>query len=195
MSRIYLRALEPEDYTITIKWRNDEEITKALSGNRFFVSQAREKQWVLTKSTDESEGIYLAICLKESDLCIGFLSLVNIDLRNRKADIGGWIIGDKELWNQGYSKEAVRLLIDYAFNEYPINKLTSSCLEEHEISRKTHISLGFSFDGVLRNDVYKDGEFKSILLFSILKEEYVMKYPKDKKQYLKMYESTGFKDD
>lgn len=30
MSRVYLRALEPEDYKISVNWRNDDTITNRL---------------------------------------------------------------------------------------------------------------------------------------------------------------------
>ncbi|MDD2228142.1 MAG: GNAT family protein [Candidatus Cloacimonetes bacterium] len=184
MSRIYLRALEPEDYTITIKWRNDEEITKALGGNHFFVSQAREKIWVEDKSLNDGYNIYLAICLREDGKMIGFTSINNIDCRNLKAEWGGTIIGEKDFWGKGYATEAAKLMLDYLFEQYPMHKCYGYCLEDHKITEKMLLSLGFTLDGLVRDDVYKDGEFKSKLLFSILKEEYVTRYSKDNKQSL-----------
>ena len=44
--RVYLRALEPEDYLKTYEWRQDDDIENSLGGNRFFISKEREKQWV-----------------------------------------------------------------------------------------------------------------------------------------------------
>ena len=41
--RVYLRAFEPEDYKISIKWRNDDEIWQQLGGVKYFVSEAYEK--------------------------------------------------------------------------------------------------------------------------------------------------------
>ena len=32
MSRVYVRALEPEDYKISVNWRNDDTITNRLGG-------------------------------------------------------------------------------------------------------------------------------------------------------------------
>jgi len=174
--RIYLRAFEPEDSILINQWRNDEEISRSLGGNHYFVSLAREKVWVQNKSIDDNQGVYLSICLKDNCKMIGYISLVNIDLRNSKAEIGGWIIGDKSLWNKGYAKESVSLLMQYAFSQYPINKCSSYCLEEHSISIKTHASLGFRQDGILRAEVYKNGEFKNLLVFSILRSEFVAKY-------------------
>ena len=174
--RVYLRALEPEDYLKTYEWRQDDDIQNSLGGNRYFVSKEREKQWAHFRSVDESKGIYLAICLKENNEMIGYCSIINIDLRNLKADIGGWMIGEKKLWNQGYSKEAVELLLKYAFDEYPLHKCYSFCLEEHEISNKTHISLGFKLEGQLRDHVFKGSKFHTLNVYSILRNEYYKKF-------------------
>ena len=31
-NKVYLRALEPEDYKTSVKWRNDDTITSRLGG-------------------------------------------------------------------------------------------------------------------------------------------------------------------
>lgn len=41
--RIYLRALEIDDYKISIKWRKDDQIWNMLGGPKYFVSEAYEK--------------------------------------------------------------------------------------------------------------------------------------------------------
>ncbi len=176
--RIYLRLFEPMDYMETIKYRNDEEITKLLGGNTYCVSTEIEKRWVEQKSISNIDELYFAICLKSDNSMIGYCSIINIDLRNLKADIGGWMIGEKKLWNQGYSKEAVELLLKYAFDEYPLHKCYSFCLEEHEISNKTHISLGFKLEGQLRDHVFKGSKFLTLNVYSILRNEFYEKFPK-----------------
>lgn len=32
MNRVYLRALEPDDYKISVNWRNDDVIARLLGG-------------------------------------------------------------------------------------------------------------------------------------------------------------------
>ena len=41
--RVYLRALELEDYKVSIKWRNDDEIWNMVGGAKHYVSEAYEK--------------------------------------------------------------------------------------------------------------------------------------------------------
>lgn len=174
--RIYLRAFEPDDYLLISEWRQDDEVTRSLGGNHYYVSMEREKQWVFDKSVNDNRNIYLAICLCEDKRMIGYTSLNNIDLRNLKAEWGGTIIGDKQMWGKGIASEAARLMLDYIFNQYPIHKCYAYCLEEHLVTVKMFKSLGFIIDGVSRDDVYKDGAFKSKISVSILRDEYLARY-------------------
>lgn len=169
--KVYLRALELNDYMLINKWRNDPETTKYLAGNVFFVSSERERKSIENKILDDSKQLYLAICDKSNDKLIGYTQINNIDLRNLKAEWGGTLIGDKDYVGGGYGKEASILLLRYLFDQYPINKCYGYCLEEHPYTAKLILSLGFKQDGILRKDVFKNGEFKNVLIFSLLREE------------------------
>lgn len=170
--RIYLRALEPEDYIQISAWRQDDEISRLYGGNFFFVSAYRDKNWVIEKINDDRTNIYLAICLQEDDRMIGLTSINNIDLRNQKAEWGGTTIGDKTLWGKGYASEAAKLMLSVLFDQYPIHKCIGYCLEEHTVTIRMMNSLGFTRDGILRDDVYKNGEFKTKFMYSILRSEF-----------------------
>lgn len=168
---IYLRSFELEDYFITHKWRNDEEIYKFMGGNKFYVSKEREKKWVENIINNDSKNIYFAICDIKSNKLIGFSSINNIDYRNLKAEWGGTLIGDKEFLGKGLGKEASAIMLRFLFDEYPINKCYAYCLEEHPATPKLFSTLGFQKDGVLRKDVFKNGVFKNVLIFSVLRED------------------------
>ncbi|SDB81152.1 GNAT family N-acetyltransferase [Williamwhitmania taraxaci] len=169
--RVYLRAFEVDDYILINRWRRDPEIIKYLAGNVFFVSSEREKKSVENKIFDDSVNLYLGICEKNTNKLIGYTNINNIDLRNAKAEWAGTFIGDKDFAGQGYGREASILMLSFLFSQYPIHKCYGRCLEEHPTTAKLFISLGFTQDGVLRDDVFKNGEFKNVLMFSILRDE------------------------
>jgi len=169
--RVNLRALESEDYVLINKWRNDPEITKYLGGNVFLVSPDREKKSVENKILDDAKNIYFAICEKATSKLIGYSNINNIDYRNLKAEWGGTLIGDKDFLGKGLGKEASSLMLRFLFDQYPINKCYAYCQEEHPVTPKLFLSLGFQKEGILRQEVFKNGEFKNILLYSILREE------------------------
>jgi RimJ/RimL family protein N-acetyltransferase len=169
--RVYLRAFELDDYVMINKWRNDNNIRKYLGGNVYLVSSEREKKSIENKIFDDSKHIYFAICDKKDDKLIGYTQINNIDLRNLKAEWGGTLIGDKDYIGGGYGKEASMQLLRFLFDQYPIRKCYGYCLVEHPHTSKLMVALGFKQDGILRSDLYKNGEFKDVLLFSILRDE------------------------
>jgi RimJ/RimL family protein N-acetyltransferase len=173
MINVYLRAFEPEDYRITVSWRKDPEVVNSLGGNHYFVSENRERSWIEQKSLGDNSELYMAICLSDDHKLIGYTSINNIDLRNLRAEWGGTIIGDKNYWGKGIATKAASMMLDYLFAQYPIHKCYGYCLAEHSVTIKMLNSLGFSKDGILRDHVYKNGEFKSLLLFSVLRDEYL----------------------
>ena len=168
--RIFLRALEISDYLLINEWRNNPKLNYYLGGNIFLVSSEREKKSIENKIFDDSKNIYFAICDNESNELIGYSSINDIDLRNLKALWGGTLIGEKFL-GKGYGLESAKLILNFLFDQYPVNKCYAYCLETHPATIKLFNSLGFKKDGVLREEVYKNGEFKNVLLFSILRRE------------------------
>ena len=94
--RVYLRALEPEDYKVSILWRKDEEIWDMLGGTKYFVSEAYEKKWV-EDTIFGSKDVKLAVCLAENDKYIGNVYMTDINEVNRSCT-SHVLIGDKDYW-------------------------------------------------------------------------------------------------
>lgn len=76
---IYLRGFKEEDTVRINRWRNDPEIQKLVSSSFRYVSEAIEREWVKSKMNSNRTDIYLAICLRETDEMIGYVSVNNIN--------------------------------------------------------------------------------------------------------------------
>ena len=170
MSRVYLRALEPDDYKISVNWRNDDTITNRLGGGKYFVSNEIERQWVLNAINQKKE-VRLAICTIDDNLYIGNIYLTGIDYVNRKAT-SQILIGNHDYWNGGHGTEATHLLLDYAFNHKNLRRIEAIVLEDNIGSCKMHEKLGYKREGLLRESVYKDGCYKNQVHYALLKSEY-----------------------
>ena len=169
-SRVYLRALEPDDYKTSIKWRKDDEIWGMLGGAKYFVSEAYEKKWV-EDSIFNSKEIKLAVCEKESNKYIGNVYATNIDLINRSCT-SHVLIGEHDFWNRGFASEAYRLLLEFLFYERNINRVQAFVLESNVASMKMHQKAGFKIEGTLRKSVFKNGKYQNQKILSILKEDF-----------------------
>ena len=81
---------------------------------------------------------------------IGIIGLKNIDLTNKKANLGYWI-GEK-YWGRGIATECVRLIIKYAFSSsdlglreviayvFPENKASIRVLEKNGMKKKGEVN-------------------------------------------------------
>lgn len=180
-SRIYLRALEPEDYKVSTAWRNDEEISNLVGGPKYYVSSEREKEWVRNAIFDNSK-LVLAICLKDTNKYIGNIMLQDIDYINRSGHVPVFI-GDKTEWNKGYATEARMQMLEYAFYQRGLHRIVAYVLEDNTASLKMHKKCGYKVEGVLRDSVYKNGQYHNQVVLSILREDFDETY----KEYCEKY--------
>lgn len=181
MSRVYLRALELDDYKVTINWRSDEEIQKMVGGPKYFVSSEKEKEWVRNAIFD-NDRIVLGICLKENNKLIGTVNIQEFDYINRSCHVP-ILIGDKAEWSNGYATEARMLALKFAFHERGMHRVWATILDNNLASIKMHEKCGYKREGIMRQAVYKDGHFHDQYLMSILREEFDAVYSEYAEKY------------
>ena len=171
--RIYLRALELDDYKVSIAWRKNGEIWSKLVGTHYYVSEAYEKKWIEKKVlAPESTEIVLAICSQENNRYIGNIYLTNIEWINKNVNIH-IMIGDDSSRGKGIGSEAIMLMIKYAFEEKNLHRIYSHVFHNNIASIKMLKKCHFIQEGILRQSVYKNNTYNDVLILSILKEEFI----------------------
>ena len=169
--KVYLRALEPDDYETTYPWRLDEEIWANVVGPKYFVSMEYEKRWVSDTILSPGNSLKLAICLKEDHKHIGLVSLTNIDRSNGVAQCS-ILIGEKSLWGKGLGTEAILLILHHGFYTLGLTRIEARQLLSNRASVRLFEKCGFRIEGVLRKAVFKDGRHRDLNQLSILREEF-----------------------
>lgn len=173
MANIFVRAFIPEDVVLINKWRNDPKIQYYTVGISRKVSLEMEKEWLHQKMMNNIYDIYWAICANdESQKMIGYASFININYVNRVVDGGGIVIGDKKYRDGICIIEAMLIKLDFAFNTLNMNRYCAAALNSHKISNPLMESLLFKREGVLRQHVYKHGEYHDVISYALLKSEY-----------------------
>lgn len=167
--RVYLRALELEDYKTSIKWRKDDEIWEMLGGHKYYVSEAYEKKWV-EDAIFSSKDLKLAICLCDDNRYIGNVYMTNIDMINRSCN-SHIMIGEKDCWGQGYASEALLQAIDFMIKERGIQRIEALILESNKPSLRMHEKCGYVIEGIKRNSVFKRGRFENQYIVSYINIE------------------------
>ena len=132
------------------------------------------KELQLKYFKEEIEGsdkkLQLGIYHKKDKILIGTISLNNIDFQHRKCEISGFI-GEKKYQTLKPFLEANKLLIKHAFEQLNMNRIYGGSLNK-DVSRFFVKLLNFKEEGVLINDVYKNGHWNNVHLIGLLKKDY-----------------------
>ena len=169
--RLSFRELTPEDAKGNyLKWMNDAEVVKYLESR--FQTHTSESLAEFVRSTAASENnIFCAIVLKQDGRHIGNIKLGPIDLTHRKADVG-LMIGEKDCWGKGLGSEAYTLMVEHAFKNLNLHKVTAGAYAVNEASIKALLKAGFRQEGLLQKHCAFDGGYTDVLLFGVLREEF-----------------------
>ena len=169
--KIYLRPLGEEDLTERYRdWFNDADVCQFNSHHRFPNYDEDMRQYYETTICSRN-NLVLAICDKETDAHIGNVSLQEINPLNQSAEFA-IIIGEKAYWGRGFGKEVARLVIDHGFAELNLHRIYCGTAENNLGMQKLALSLGFKEEGRSRGAIYKEGEFRDIIHYGLLKSEY-----------------------
>ena len=167
-SKVSLKPLERKHLPKCVEWFNDPEITENLS---FFepIGLEGEQRWYESMLKDTSAKVY-SIETTEGEY-IGNLGFHDIDLHNRKAELGVFI-GEKELWDKGYGTEAITLGLSLAFRGLNLNKVYLRTFSRNKRAHACFEKVHFIREGILRQDLFKDGKYIDCIVYSMLAEDY-----------------------
>ncbi|CDR22493.1 GNAT family N-acetyltransferase [Staphylococcus schweitzeri] len=100
----------------------------------------------------------------------GVIGLHEINHMHRKTSLGYYL--DKQYEGQGVMTQAVEALIKYCFEEVGLNRIEISAAVNNEKSQAIPERLGFTKEGMLRDNELLNGFYSSSYVYSLLKSEY-----------------------
>ncbi len=103
--------------------------------------------WISTHAAAyiEREGATLAITQKKTGVLMGAIGF-NVNLKNGWAEIGYWV--GKPYWGHGYATEALRALIPWAFDAFPLNRLQACHFTRNPASGRVMQKAGMTDDDI-----------------------------------------------
>jgi UDP-4-amino-4,6-dideoxy-N-acetyl-beta-L-altrosamine N-acetyltransferase len=168
-ARLRLRVLEEKDGNKILVWRNQKEIIDQLF-SCVGITARQHYDWY-EKYVNDDRRLEFIIEIKENSRPIGTAGLNNIDYKNQKAELG-IMIGEQDEQGKGYGKEAISILVQYAFNELNLQRIYLKTFYDNERAIELYRKLGFRQEGILRKEIFKNGKFKDVVVMAILREEW-----------------------
>ena len=151
-------------------WFNDEENTEYMQQHYFPNSKELQLKYFKEEIEGSDKKLQLGIYHKKDKILIGTISLNNIDFQHRKCEISGFI-GEKKYQTLKPFLEANKLLIKHAFEQLNMNRIYGGALNK-DVSDFFVRMLNFETEGVLIDDVYKNGHWNNVHLIGLLKKDY-----------------------
>ena len=167
-----IRHFKHSDAAAIVKYANNPKVSQNLRDrfpNPYTLKDAR--QWIAS-ALHVKPRTHFAIATHEE--AIGSISLeLQPDVNCKSAEIGYWL--GEPFWGKGIATNAVRKVVEHAFQTYDLVRIYAYVYETNPASAKVLEKAGFSREGTLRKSVFKNGKILDQFLYAILNDDYQLK--------------------
>lgn len=141
-------------------WAQDH-LTRRAFANR--VSWAR-------RSIANGTAVPLFLIRRQDGVLLGAITLDNIRRGPAQSGTTGYWIG-QPFARQGYMREAVTAVVDYAFATLDISRIEAGCLPENTPSRRLLEGCGYKYEGVAQAYLQINGRWRNHVLYANLRHD------------------------
>tara|TARA_Y100000991_G_C21834538_1_gene289614 strand:- start:10 stop:576 length:567 start_codon:yes stop_codon:yes gene_type:complete len=156
-----------------VGWFNDEKLCMQ-NGHHYFPNTV-QKQKELLNSLNYDKKLQLGILDKDNPnkIC-GVISLQDIDLINRKAEIACLSENSATSSKPQIYLESHSLIFKHGFNQLGLNKIYGGTINKN-IPGALKRAFNFEIEGVLKKSIFKNGVFYDATLFAVFSDTII--YP------------------
>jgi len=156
---ITLRDYIETDLDTLVSLADNENVSRYLIDTFPYPYTKKDGEYWIEKGCKEN-GSITKVVLYENEF-VGSVGITpQTGWKSHSAEIGYWI-GEK-FWRKGFAAEALNIMTNDAFGKYEFKKLSAGVLEPNIASMKMLEKCGYEIEGVLRNDVLKNGQYYDI---------------------------------
>lgn len=167
--RIRLRAMEPEDLEVMYAMENDPQTWDVTNFNVPY-SKFVLRQYIENSQCDmfADRQLRMMVVRSEDDAVVGTIDITEFAPMHARGEIG--IAIRREHQGNGYAKEALDLLCDYAFGFLHLKQLTAHVATDNPTSMRLFESCRFVRCGLLKEWWCVGGHFKDVVLLQRLRD-------------------------
>ncbi|MDU8925012.1 GNAT family protein [Pasteurellaceae bacterium LIM206] len=120
--------------------------------------------------------------IRYDDELIGLISFHHVDYANLRLEIGYWISQFHQ--GKGIVTKALARLLNYAFFDLHIHRVTIKCAAGNLPSKGIPRRLGFQLEGIERESLLlSTGEFSDFEVYSLLSQDWIPHHMQDEVNY------------
>jgi RimJ/RimL family protein N-acetyltransferase len=154
--RIWIRAPKPKiDESLLKQWLSDEF-------GRYFLLSRTTAESITFSQLIKGPSHIVGLIIFPDGTPVGAVAFLNHDTNQHKAELRK-LIGDPNMRGMGLAKEATRLWIQYGLSALKLRKIYVNTLNTNLHNIRLNEEVGFKVEGLLRNEVFIDGQYKDVL--------------------------------
>jgi len=153
--RVALGPLRPELYPLHVQWVNDPVVAWNVFGRHEPRSLAEETDW-LERERSKPDGRFWLVYRIDQHRPIGVTSLTGIGDPPGTASFR-ILIGAPADRGLGFGEAASRLVLDHAFADLRLDRVTLDVFGYNEAARRLYEKLGFREVGRRADRIHRDG--------------------------------------
>jgi [ribosomal protein S5]-alanine N-acetyltransferase len=169
--RLRFRRLTEADAPEILALRGNPEtmkfIPRPLATN---IDEALAHIKLINDKIDENLDINWAVTEKGSDKCIGLMGFYRTQPEHFRTELGYMIAPDH--WGKGYVSEAVKTLLDFAFNTLNFHSIEAVIDSRHIASERVLQKNGFEKEAHFKENFFYNNEFTDTVIYSLLKRNF-----------------------
>ena len=168
--RLVIRMVAEEDLPALLAVNADDEATRYLP-YASWSGMEDAQAWYGRAATrlEAHEAAQFVMVLRETGQVIGSCLLFKFDEASARAEVG-YVLG-REHWGGGYMLEAMKALVDFAFDEVGLRRLEAEIDPRNLASAKLLERLGFQLEGTLRERWDCKNEISDSGLYGLLRTD------------------------
>ncbi len=152
-----------------ISWLNDPIVNKFLEVRHVNQTVKTVTEYVNKFYKDHESYIWGIYSTK--DRLIGSVNLQDVNRYHNAAELG-LMIGNTDYWGKSASKEAVSLVLNFAFDTLKLNRVTGGSYSTNLGMNFTFKLLGFKREGVMRKSFLEGDKYIDGYRWGILSDEW-----------------------
>ncbi len=169
--QIRLRAYTRDDLPLRRACLNDVDLRRLVyPGILFPLRPEDQEKWYESLDATSDKQYSFAIESRDDSVYLGCCTVCGIDAKNRLASVGIFI--GREHWRRGYGSDALRVLLRFCFEEINLNKVTIQVYSFNTPAIRCYEKLGFKTEGVLRQEIYREGQYHDTVAMGMLRSEW-----------------------
>lgn len=169
MTRLTYEAFAQKHIETYYTWRNNPAIAK-FDQSVFVAPMNYEEVKAWCEMIIESKsGFTYFVRSTPLDRYIGICALMNVDYKNSHAELS-IVIGDQEVWGQGYGTEIMKQLFHWGFVSLNLHKLFLHVFAYNERAIGLYEKMGMVREGTFEDEVYYEGQYYAVYRYRLLRE-------------------------